>query len=94
MVSDHVYIIKGSADPEDILPKLGISLPEVSAFDTMSGFLVEQLGRIPDAEETPVVTYGQVRFTVLLIEENWIAKIKAEVCVPEEKSTEPMPDKK
>lgn len=94
MVSDHVYIIKGSADPEDILPKLGISLPEGSAFDTMSGFLVEQLGRIPDAEETPVVTYGQVRFTVLLIEENWIAKIKAEVCVPEEKSTEPMPDKK
>ena len=54
----------------------------------MSGFLVEQLGRIPDAEETPVITYGQVRFTVLLIEENWIAKIKAEVCVPEEEKAD------
>ncbi len=88
MVSDHIYIIKGSADPEDILPKLGISLPEGDTFDTMSGFLVEQLGRIPDAEETPVITYGQVRFTVLLIEENWIAKIKAEVCVPEEEKAD------
>lgn len=83
MVSDHIYIIKGSADPEDVLPKLGISLPEGETFDTMSGFLVEQLGRIPDAEETPVITYGQVRFTILLIEENWIARIKAEVCVSE-----------
>lgn len=94
MVSDRVYIIKGSADPEDVFPKLGISLPETKAFDTMSGFLVEQLGRIPDAEETPVVTYGQVRFTILLIEENWIAKIKAEICVPEEPTTEPISDKK
>ena len=84
MVSDHVYIIQGSADPEDVLPKLGIGLPEGKTFDTMSGFLVDLLGRIPDAEETPVVTYDSVRFTVLLIEENWIAKIKAEVGVSEE----------
>ena len=84
MVSDHVYIIQGSADPEDVLPKLGASLPEGKTFDTMSGFLVDLLGRIPDAEETPVVTYDSIRFTVLLIEENWIAKIKAEVGVSEE----------
>ena len=84
MVSDHVYIIQGSADPEDVLPKLGVGLPEGKTFDTMSGFLVDLLGRIPDAEETPVVTYDSVRFTVLLIEENWIAKIKAEVDVSEE----------
>ena len=84
MVSDHVYIIQGSADPEDVLPKLGVGLPEGKTFDTMSGFLVDLLGRIPDAEETPVVTYDSVRFTVLLIEENWIAKIKAEVGVSEE----------
>lgn len=84
MVSDHVYIIQGSADPEDVLPKLGTGLPEGKTFDTMSGFLVDLLGRIPDAEETPVVTYDSIRFTVLLIEENWIAKIKAEVGVSEE----------
>lgn len=27
-VSDAVYIIKGTADPDDILPQLGITLPE------------------------------------------------------------------
>jgi putative hemolysin len=79
MVSDNVYIIKGAADPEEVLPKLGVSLPEGKSFDTMSGFLVEQLGRIPDAEESPVIQYEHIRFTVLLVEENWIAKIKAEI---------------
>lgn len=78
MVSENVYMIKGAADPEDILPELGLTLPEGHEFDTMSGFLVELLGRIPDAEETPVIVYQNVRFTVLLIEDNWIAKIKAE----------------
>ena len=43
MVSDHVYIIQGSADPEDVLPKLGVGLPEGKTFDTMSGFLVDLL---------------------------------------------------
>ena len=50
-VSDAVYIIKGTADPDDILPQLGITLPEGREFDTMSGFVVELLGRIPEAEE-------------------------------------------
>ena len=67
-VSDAVYIIKGTADPDDILPQLGITLPEGREFDTMSGFVVELLGRIPEAEETPSVQYESVLFTVLLIE--------------------------
>ena len=82
-VSDAVYIIKGTADPDDILPQLGITLPEGREFDTMSGFVVELLGRIPEAEETPSVQYESVLFTVLLIEDNWVSKIKAKILQPE-----------
>ena len=39
---------------------------------------MEQIGRVPDEDELPSVVYGNVRFTVLLIEDNWISKIKAE----------------
>lgn len=89
-VSDAVYIIKGTADPDDILPQLGITLPEGRGFDTMSGFVVELLGRIPEAEETPSVQYESVLFTVLLIEDNWVSKIKAQILQPEPQKEEGM----
>lgn len=89
-VSDAVYIIKGTADPDDILPQLGIALPEGREFDTMSGFVVELLGRIPEAEETPSVQYESVLFTVLLIEDNWVSKIKAQILQPEPQKEEGM----
>lgn len=89
-VSDAVYIIKGTADPDDILPQLGVTLPEGREFDTMSGFVVELLGRIPEAEETPSVQYESVLFTVLLIEDNWVSKIKAQILQPEPQKEEGM----
>ena len=89
-VSDAVYIIKGTADPDDILPQLGITLPEGREFDTMSGFVVELLGRIPEAEETPSVQYESVLFTVLLIEDNWVSKIKAQILQPAPQKEEGM----
>ena len=45
----------------------------------MSAWLVELLGRIPDEDENPSAEYENVRFTVLLMEDNWISKIKAEI---------------
>ena len=89
-VSDAVYIIKGTADPDDILPQLGVTLPEGREFDTMSGFVVELLGRIPEAEETPSVQYESVLFTLLLIEDNWVSKIKAQILPPEPQKEERM----
>ncbi len=76
-VSEGVYIIAGSADPEDILPILHVKPPEIHEYDTMSAMIVDLLGRIPSDSETPVVVYDDVEFTVLLTEDNWISKIKA-----------------
>ncbi len=78
-ISDDTYTIAGTADPEEILPKLDAELPENSDFDTMSGFIVELLGRIPEENENPSVTYGNIIFTVLVTEDKCITKIKAEI---------------
>lgn len=59
--------------------KLGAELPEEDKFDTMSGFIVELLGRIPEEDESPTVEYGGIRFTALLTEEKCITKIKAQI---------------
>lgn len=78
-MTEGVFTIEGTADPEETMEQLGLTLPEEHGFDTMSAWVVELLGRIPDEEETPSVQYENVRFTVLLMEDNWISKIKAEI---------------
>jgi len=75
-----VYSIAGSADPEDILPKLGVRFEPDDAFDTMSAFVVHLLGRIPQEGERPVVEQDGIRYTLLSYEDNWISRIQAEIC--------------
>lgn len=86
-ISDDVYTIAGTADPEKILPVFGIELPEDNCFNTMSGFIVELLGRIPEENENPSAKYGNVVFTVLVTEDKCITKIKAQLIAPEENNT-------
>lgn len=78
-ISEDTYTIAGTADPEKILGEFGIELPEAGVFDTMSGFIVELLGRIPEENENPSVQYENLLFTVLVTEDKRIEKIKAEV---------------
>lgn len=75
-----VFTIEGNANPKEALEKLGLSLPEdhEEQFDTMNAWLIELLGRIPDEDENAEVIYENVKFKVLLMEDNWISKIKAE----------------
>ncbi|MCH5193850.1 MAG: HlyC/CorC family transporter [Oscillospiraceae bacterium] len=78
-ISDDTYTIAGTADPGRILPQFGIELPEDNGFDTMSGFVVELLGRIPEENENPSAGYENMLFTVLVTEDKFITKIKAQI---------------
>ena len=76
-----VYSVAGSADPEDILPVLGLA-PD-GEFETMSAYVVHLLGRIPNEGERHTVEKDGVRFTLLSYEDNWISRIQAEK-IPDE----------
>lgn len=86
-ITDTLFTIDGYADPEDALPALGVPCPENMTFDTMGGFVVDLLGHIPEEHEKPSVQWRNIRFTVLTMEDNWVAKIKAEI-LPVEKEAE------
>ena len=86
-ISDNTYTISGTADAADVMEALGAPLPEDSEYDTMSGFVTDLLGRIPEDGETPSVTYKNITFTVLLAEDMRIVRIKA-VINKEEKEIE------
>ncbi len=83
-ISENTYTIQGSADPEDILPQLNIKLPDDHHYDTMSAFIVDLLGRIPEDDEMPSIKFENVEFTVLLAKDNWISKIKAVILNPQD----------
>ena len=87
-LSEGVWSIAGEADPEDILPKLGVPFEPDDEFDTMSAFVVHLLGRIPEEGETLSAEQDGIRYTLLSYEDNWISRIQAERICGEHKETE------
>ena len=67
---------------------LEVEIPE-GDYDTLSGYLIEELGRIPDEKEKPVIETEKVVYKVEKIKDKRIIKIKAckvnKVEEPEEK---------
>ncbi|RCX17739.1 putative hemolysin [Fontibacillus phaseoli] len=74
-IDDNQYWMAGTLplyEVEEIL-KVDLSLSE---YDTLSGFLIGQLGRIPGANELPVITYQNITFEVQEMVDRRIAGVK------------------
>ena len=62
-INDHEAEVVGRVHVEEVNEKLGIDLPEDDEFDTVSGFLMHQLGRIPRQGES--IHWNNLHLTVL-----------------------------
>ena len=65
-IDDNTYIISGSMPIYDVNKLLKVKIPE-GDYDTLSGYLQEEMGRIPEDEENPIIETKEVTFK---IEEN------------------------
>ncbi len=74
-VDDSTYIFNGSISLDKVQELIGIDLP-VDDYETLSGFLISQLGKIPGEEEKPVIELDNIVFRVEKVEEKRIARIK------------------
>ena len=63
---------------EDVEKIFHIHFPEEGDYDTLGGYIVEELGYIPSEGDTPSVTVGDVVFTVVAVEERHIDLVRAE----------------
>lgn len=76
-VTEKVTRIEGSTPLDDVAEKLDIEMPE-EEYDTLGGFLIGQLDRIPDEEEKNItVEFGGYLFRIDEIEENRIVMVTA-----------------
>lgn len=90
-VNETTYTFDGTADTEELLEVFGIELPE-GEYDTIGGYIMSELGRIPGEDEHPQVTYERLLFTVLEVDERRIERVKVEL-LPEEETEEETDEK-
>lgn len=78
-IGNEVYDVDGDTDPEDVFELFGVKLPEDHEYQTISGFVTDKLGYIPEnvAAKPPMVEYENVKLVVVQIEDRSIVKIRA-----------------
>jgi CBS domain containing-hemolysin-like protein len=70
-VQDGIYRMDGDLPLHDLEERLGASIP--SDADTIGGFLIERLGRIPSTGD--LVVYDRLRFVIQQVEANRVEQV-------------------
>jgi len=84
-IDDKTYILLGKMPIYDVNKLLGSNIPE-GDYDTLSGYIQEQLGRIPEDEENPTIETDELTFKIEEYEDKRIFKVK--VCKNEQDKKE------
>ena len=75
-IDDNTFIINGNVSIYDAKKILELEIPE-GDYDTLSGYLIENLGRIPEDSEKPVIETEKVTYKIEEYEDKRIVKVKA-----------------
>lgn len=73
VVKEDEYIVDGRIRLDDLSELIGVKM-ESEEFDSIGGFVIGQLGRIPEPKEE--VSYENMRFVVEEIDKNRIKKVR------------------
>ena len=75
-IDENTYLLAGNVPIYDVNKILNADIPE-GDYDTISGFLLEELGRIPEEQETPIIETEKVTYKIEEYEDKRILKVKA-----------------
>ena len=76
-IDENSYSISGKADLQDVEEQLGIVFEDDEDYDTLGGYLIGRLGRIPEDDEMPEIAVGGWLFQIKQFEEKRIEKVYA-----------------
>jgi len=77
-LDENRYEVDGTTDIDEVAELLDMEIPE-GDYETLGGFLMSILGRIPDADEHPQVTFENAVFTVTEMDDRRIGSVHIEV---------------
>ena len=75
-IDDNTFLINGSVSIYDLKKILGLEIPE-GDYETLSGYLLELLGRVPQDDETPIIETKNVTYKIEEYEDKRILWVKA-----------------
>ncbi len=75
VLDNNTYLIDGSTNLDLVSQYLGVELP-TEEYETLSGFMIGQLGRIPKKGDNPSLEFNDLILTVEKAEKRRIAKVK------------------
>lgn len=84
-IDDTTYMLSGSMTIYEVEKVLDTEIPE-GDYDTISGFLIEELGKIPNEREKIVIETPDVTYKIEKVKDKRILKIKA--CINQTLETE------
>lgn len=82
-------LVDGTIPIRDLSATYAIELPSEAGFETLAGFILYKLGYVPKQYET--LTFDNLRFTIIEMDRNRIAKVKVEKIQVEQSSPAPAP---
>ena len=74
-IDDNTYLIEGSVSLYELKRILDVELPE-GDYETLSGYLIEKLGRLPEEDEQPVLEDEYLTYKIEKYEEKRIKWVK------------------
>lgn len=74
-IDDKTFLLLGNMTIYDVNKILESNIPE-GDYDTLSGYLQEKLGRIPEEEENPIIETEELTFKIEEYEDKRILKVK------------------
>ena len=75
-IDDNTYILAGNLSIYDVENILDIEIKD-GDYDTLSGYLIEELGKIPDDKENSVIETDDVTYKIEKVMDKRIIKVKA-----------------
>jgi len=75
-IDDNTFMISGSVSIYELRKILGVDIPD-GDYDTLSGYLIDVLGRIPSDDEQPVIETNKVTYKIEEYEDRRILWVKA-----------------
>ncbi len=86
-IDETTFTIDGVTNLEEVEELTGVEMPEGS-YDTLAGFIIKNLGFLPQEGEIYEVIYENLKFTVLEVDERRIEKVRVEISPVEEEEEE------
>jgi putative hemolysin len=74
-LDDNTFIINGTASLDAVQEFLQVKLP-IKDYETLSGFIIGQLGRIPEKDDKPIIEFEGLVFKVEEVDEKRVSLVK------------------